>query len=81
MVGPQGKPGEAAPDQADAPQDDDAVHKGFEVAASVEPLQEESDDGKHRGADQRGPCRARSAKEKDCSHRQAKEHPLTQEIL
>jgi hypothetical protein len=80
-VGSQGEPGEAEPDQADAPQDDRAVHEGFEVVASVEPFQEESDDSTNRGADQRRPRRPRSAEEKDCSHSQAAEHPLSQELL
>ena len=38
------EPGEAEHDQADAPRDDRAVHEGFEVLASVEPLQEESEE-------------------------------------
>jgi hypothetical protein len=58
------------------------VHEGFEVFASVEPLQGVSEEGTERGTDQRRPHRARPADEKkDCSHDQADEHPLSQELL
>ena len=81
MVGSQGEPDEAEPDQADGPHDDRAVYEGFEVVASVEPLQRVSEERTERGADQRRPRRPRPAEEKDCSHSQAAEDPQLQETL
>jgi hypothetical protein len=75
------EPGEAEHDQADAPQDDRAVHERFEVLASVEPLQEESEERAERGTDQRRPRCPGPADEKDSSHEQGPDHPVSQELL
>ena len=65
VVGSPSEPAEPEHDHSNAPQDDRAVHQGFEVIASVEPLQQVSDDRTHCGADQRRPRRPRPADEKD----------------
>jgi hypothetical protein len=51
----QGEPGEAQPDQADAPRYDCAVNERFEVVASLESLHQVGEDRTERGADQRRP--------------------------
>ena len=64
-----------------APQDDRPVHEGFEVVASVDPFKRAATTAQNGGVDRSRPRRARSAEEKDCSHSQAAEHPLSQELL
>ena len=44
LAGSSTEPERPNNDQADAPSDDRAVHEGLEVLASVEPLQEESEE-------------------------------------
>ena len=81
-VGSRGEPGEAEPDQADAPRDDRAVHEGFEVVASVFPPQEVREERTERGTDQRRPRRGRPAEDKeDRSHEKGDEHPINQDVL